>query len=412
MSENTRFLLDHARKLHQQTPLIDGHNDLPWRLRQEVQRALSKMDISAHQKTLHTDIPRLLEGGVGGQFWSVFVPAMLDDAEYVRATMEQIDVVHNMVDRYSNVFQLTVNSGEIENSFESGKIAALIGMEGGHSIGNSIAALRMFHKLGARYMTLTHDKSISWADSCTDAPRAHGLTEFGKEVVHEMNRLGMLVDLSHVSKQTMNAALDVANAPVIFSHSSARGLTNHPRNVPDDVLKRLPQNGGVVMVTFVPGFVSKSLYEWGLNRTGYKSLTNSPDYVHHWDYRSEDPVTESVTDDSDPVMKEWDERNPAPQATLKDVADHIDHIRALAGIDHIGIGSDFDGITSVPDGLEDVAKFHALTAELIRREYSDEDVQKILGRNVLRAMRGAEDVARTLQTLHSPSEVLHPPSHL
>ena len=368
------------------------------------------MDISTQQQKLHTDIPRLLEGGVGGQFWSVFVPTTLDDTDFVRATMEQIDVVHNMVDRYSDVFQLTVSAREIENSFESGKIAALIGMEGGHSIGNSIAALRMFHKLGTRYMTLTHDKSISWADSCTDAPRAHGLTEFGQEVVQEMNRLGMLVDLSHVSQQTMHATLDIANAPVIFSHSSARGLTSHPRNVPDDVLKRMPQNGGVVMVTFVPGFISRNLYEWGLNRAGYKSLTNSPDYVHHWDYRSENPATDSTTDAVDLVMKAWDDHNPAPRATLKDVADHIDHIRAIAGVDHIGIGSDFDGITSVPDGLEDVAKFHALTAELIRREYSDEDIQKILGRNILRAMRGSEDAARTLQTSRSPSEVLHSPT--
>ena len=388
LNEGTTHLIEHAKALHQRVPLIDGHNDLPWQLRAKANRALSKVDISQPQPELHTDIPRLREGGVGGQFWSVYVSTSLKGEEYVQATLEQIDVVHNLIRRYPETFQLALTADEVEGAFHSGKAASLIGVEGGHCIGGSLAALRMFYRLGARYMTLTHNKSIPWADSCTDSPRANGLTQFGREVVREMNRLGMLVDLSHVSAETMHASLDTAQAPVVFSHSSARALTGHPRNVPDDVLKRLSQNDGVVMVTFVPGFVSQDVYKWELEREGFKGLTNS------------------TVEPTAGAMKQWDEANPRPRATVTDVADHIDHIRGVVGVDHIGIGSDFDGVTSVPQGLEDVSKFPMLTAELIRREYSDEDILKILGGNVLRVMRQVEAAAQRLQGAHGPSEAL------
>ena len=388
MNEGTARLIEHAKALHQRVPLIDGHNDLPWQLRARANRALSKMDISQPQPELHTDIPRLREGGVGGQFWSVYVSTSLKRGEYVQATLEQIDVVHNLIRRYPETFQLALTADEVEGAFHSGKIASLIGVEGGHCIGGSLAALRMFYRLGARYMTLTHFKSIPWADSCTDSPQAHGLTQFGREVVGEMNRLGMLVDLSHVSAETMHASLDTAQAPVVFSHSSARALTSIPRNVPDDVLRRLSDNGGVIMVTFVPAFVSQDVHKWELEREGLKIMTNS--------------TGGSVSEE----MKRWDEANPRPRATVTDVADHIDHIRGVVGIDHIGIGGDFDGVTSVPQGLEDVSKYPMLTAELIRREYRDEDIMKILGRNVLRVMRQVEAAAQQLQQTHGPSEAL------
>ena len=385
-------LVERAKELHKRVPLIDGHNDLPWQYQKRVDRALSKIDIAQSQPDLHTDIERLREGGLGGQFWSVYVPTDLAPGEFVRATMEQIDVVYNMLRRYPETFELALTADQVERAFQSGKIASLIGVEGGQCIDNSIAALRMFYRLGGRYMTLTHNKNVAWADSCTDAPEANGLTDFGREVVREMNRLGMLVDLSHVSPETMDDALDVVDAPVIFSHSSARGLADHPRNVPDDVLKRVAENDGVVMASFVPGFTSQEVVEYEQRRDAedhrLKELPGSTE--------------ESVKDG----LSRWDEGNPAPRATVSQVADHIDHIRDVAGIDHVGIGSDFDGIQTVPEGLEDVSTYPVLTAELIRREYSDEDILKILGRNVLRVMRRVEAVAERLQAERGPSEAL------
>ncbi len=368
-------LMERARLLHRRVPLIDGHNDLPWQYRTRARRALSQIDIGVSQPQLHTDVPRLREGGVGGQFWSVYVSTDITGAAAVQAAMEQIDVVYNMVRAYPETFRLALTAAEVEQAFSDGRIASLIGLEGGHSIGGSLAALRMFHRLGARYMTLTHNRNTPWADSCTDEPVSNGLSAFGKEVVREMNRLGMMVDLSHVSADVMGDALDASEAPVIFSHSSARALASHVRNVPDDVLARMPGNGGVVMVTFVPAFVSQRVYDYELAR--------------------------EAAGDS---LAAWEKSNPRPAATLSHVADHIDHLRAVAGIDHVGIGGDFDGVAHVPEGLEDVSKYHALTAELLRRGYRDEEVEKILGRNVLRVMRDVEAVADG--SSRGPSEAL------
>jgi membrane dipeptidase len=386
---------DAASKLHESVPLIDGHNDLPWQYRETVKRKFSRLDVSQPQPQLMTDIARLRKGGVGGQFWSVYVPsdfAESGSSDAVPATLEQIDVVYELLRLHPETFELALTAGDVERIFASGKIASLIGMEGGHSIASSLATLRMFHRLGARYMTLTHSRNTPWADSATDDPVHDGLTDFGREVVREMNWLGMLVDLSHVSPATMHDALDTASAPVIFSHSSARALCDHPRNVPDDVLKRLPANGGVVMVTFVPGFVSQAVRDHDRKRDAergrLRDLAGS----------TEDSVREG--------LRVWDGANPAPRATLAQVADHIDHIREVAGIDHIGLGSDFDGITSVPAGLEDVSKFPDLTRELLSRGYRDGDIQKILGRNLLRVMRSVEETSARMRKERGPSEAL------
>ena len=357
-----------ARAIHKQTPLIDGHNDYPWALRGlDPGRDLSKAEISKPVPSLMTDIPRLRQGGVGGQFWSVYVPSTMIGKEAVRATLEQIDIVHRMTMRWPETFEIAYTADEIVRSFKAKRIGSLIGMEGGHSIDNSLATLRMMHALGAQYMTLTHSANLAWADASTDKPVLGGLSKFGEEVVREMNRLGMLVDLSHVSADTMEDALRVTEAPVIFSHSSARAICNVPRNVPDNVLQMVAKNGGVVMVTFVPGFISQAVADFDAKPAAERGNT------------------------------------PSPKATLSQVADHIDHIRKVAGIDHIGLGGDFDGISQVVVGLEDVSKYPDLTAELLKRGYKDDDVKKILGLNVLRVMRQVEKKASDLQKTRQPS---------
>ena len=374
-------LLARARALHKQTPLVDGHNDYPWALRENAKSDLDTLDITKPQPTIMTDIPRLRAGGVGGQFWSVYVPA--DNPSPVTATLEQIDIVHRMMRKYPDTFELALTADDVERVFKKGKIASLIGMEGGHSIDSSLGALRMFYRLGARYMTLTHSRNIPWADSATDTPALGGLSPFGEQVVQEMNWLGMLVDLSHVSPDTMADAIGVSQAPVIFSHSSARALNDVPRNVPDNVLQMMPKNGGVVMVTFVPGFLSPKVAAWGRLQTAEENRLKQQ--------FANDPAALKT------AMDAWTKANPAPRATIADAADHVDHIRKLAGIDHIGLGGDFDGITSVVEGLEDVSKYPALTAELLRRGYKDDDIKKILGLNVLRVFHEAEKVAGRLQ---------------
>ena len=382
-------LLERARALHKQVPLIDGHNDYPWAVRENAGRDVEKLDIRQSQPTIHTDIARLKAGGVGGQFWSVYVPAELQGQAAVTATLEQIDIVHRMMRKYPETFELALTADDVEQVFKKGKIASLIGMEGGHSIDNSLGALRMFHRLGARYMTITHSKNIPWADSGTDAAVLGGLSPFGEEVVREMNWLGMLVDLSHVSPDTMADAIRVSEAPVIFSHSSARALNDVPRNVPDDVLRMLPKNGGIVMVTFVPGFLSAKVADWNKRQAEETARL-----------QQQFPTDEAARKTA---LDAWTKSNPAPRATIKDTADHIDHIRKVAGIDHVGLGGDYDGITSVPEGLEDVSTYPMLTAELLRRGYKDDDVKKVLGLNILRVMRAAEKVAARLQAARPPS---------
>ncbi len=345
--------MERALRVLSTTPLIDGHNDLPWAIRQSE---TAPHDVEAPQHDLrgrtpfHTDLTRLAEGRVGGQFWSVYIPYEAVEEGAAKVQLEQIDIAHQVIDKYPDALELALTASDVETAFGRGRIASMLGMEGGHAIENSLGALRAYYAMGVRYMTLTHNGTLDWADSCCDEARHGGLSEFGKEVVREMNRMGMLVDLSHTSPETMNDALDVAEAPVIWSHADARGVRDHARNVPDQVLRRLPENGGVVMVTFVPGFLTSN-----------------------------------------------------DEATIADVADHIDHIADLAGVDHVGIGSDFDGIESTPVGLEDVSTYPALFAELSRRGWSDEDLAKLAGENVLRAWRDAEAVARRLQREREPS---------
>ena len=385
-------LLERARALHASSPLIDGHNDFPLAVRENAQHDFARLDIAGPQPSVMTDIPRLRAGGVGGQFWSVYVDAGLTGSAAVTATLEQIDIVYRMLRTYPETFELALTADDVERIFRAGRIASLIGMEGGHSIDNSLGVLRMFHRLGARYLTLTHSQNLPWADASTDVPAAGGLTPFGEEVVREMNRLGMLVDLSHVSPGTMEDAMRVSEAPVIFSHSSARAVTDVVRNVPDHVLRMMPEDGGVVMVTFVPRFISARVNAWNLA-------------IEAEDKR----LRGQFGGDSEAVregLAAWRKANPAPRATLADAADHIDHIRKVAGIDHIGVGGDFDGISSVPVGLEDVSTYPALTAELLRRGYQDDEIRKITGRNVLRVMRQAEAVSRRLQAERGPSTVL------
>ena len=384
--------LDRARALHKAVPLIDGHNDYPWELREKAHSDLDQLDLAQPQPSIMTDIKRLRAGGVGAQFWSVYVPGEMQGQTAVTATLEQIDIVHRMMRKYPETFELALTADDIERSFRKGTIASLIGMEGGHSIDSSLGALRMFQRLGARYMTLTHNVDLPWADSNAGKSPLGGLSPFGEQVVREMNWLGMLVDLSHVSPDTMKDALAVAAAPVIFSHSCARAITDHARNVPDDVLKLLPKNGGIVMVTFVPGFVSSKVSAWNRQQTAEESRLKA--------LTPTDAAAVKIGVDA------WTKANPAPRATISDVADHIDHIRTVAGIDHVGLGGDFDGITSVVQGLEDVSTYPSLTAELLGRGYKDEDVRKLLGLNMLRVMRAAEKASAALQKQRAASPMI------
>jgi membrane dipeptidase len=380
-------MLDRARRLLRDTPVIDGHNDYPWVIRENAGGDLAKLDLRQPQPRIMTDFARLASGGVGGQFWSVYVPSPppgTDAAIPVTQTIEQIDVVHRMVARYPDKLALALTAEDVEKSIRQGKIASLIGMEGGHSINSSLAVLRSMYRLGARYMTLTHSLNVPWADAATDTPKLDGLSPFGEDVVREMNRLGMLVDLSHTSPATMADVLRVTSAPVIFSHSSARALTDHARNVPDEILREIPKNGGIVMVTFVPAFVSEDVAAYGRRETAER-----------------DRLTKELAGNADAVTKAltaWRASNPAPRASLIQVANHIDHIRKVAGIDHVGLGGDFDGITSVVLGLEDVSTYPYLIAELLRRGYTDDDLKKLTGRNILRVMRTAETVATKMQS--------------
>ncbi len=383
-----------ALELLAEAPLIDGHNDVPWQYRARVDNRIDEIDLAADTSELdppmHTDIARLEAGRVGGQFWSVYVPPAYEGDEAVRIQLEQIDIAHRLIERHDEL-EFVTTADELERSFAAGRIPSMLGMEGGHVLNNSLANLRMFHRLGAIYLTLTHWQSHDWADAATDDPRHDGLNAFGKEVVREMNRLGMLVDLSHVSPATMHDALDVSEAPVIFSHSSAMGVTPHARNVPDDVLDRLPENGGVVMVTFVPSFVNEALRQWGANRSAERARLES---LHPGD-----------PDAVEAGMDDWLESNPEPRAELADVADHIDYIRDRIGSEYVGIGGDYDGITTLPVSLEDVSTYPALIAELVGRGYSDEELAGIIGNNALRVMREAEDVAERLQSERPASDV-------
>ena len=392
-------LVARARKLLDQVPLVDGHNDLPWELRQQAKSRLAAIDLRGDTrnltdpyKPLHTDIPRLRQGGVGAQFWSVYVPVRIQGGEAVQATFEQIDIVHRLARHYPEAFEVATTADDVVRIHKAGRIASLIGMEGGHSIGNSLAALRRLYGAGARYMTVTHSSNTDWADSATDDPKHGGLTRFGEEVIREMNRLGMLVDLSHVAPETMKKAMAVSAAPVIFSHSSARTLTHHPRNVPDDVLAMLPEDGGVVMVTFVPFFVSEELRLWDAEQDAAEARFKT--------------LYSGQPDEAKKQLEAWRSEHPQPKATLAQVADHIEHVRRIAGIDHVGIGSDFDGIPSTPVGLEGVETFPALLAELLRRGWTDAEVKKLAGENLLRVLRETEKVAARLQQEREPSEAL------
>jgi membrane dipeptidase len=373
-------LTDEARRLHLEALVIDGHNDLPWQLREKADLSFDKLDLTRVQKRIHTDIPRLRQGGVGAQFWAAYVPVETrKKGTAVHDTLEQIDVIYRMVQTYPDAFEMAYSADDIEHVHKAGKIASLIGVEGGHSIDNSLGVLRMYHRLGVRYLTLTHTENTDWADSATDEPAHHGLTPFGEQVVREMNRLGMLVDLSHVSADTMRHALRVSRAPVIFSHSSAYALAEHPRNVPDDVLRLTAKNGGIVMVNFYPGFIVPEGAR--LSRELYKVLPQMKAQ-----YPNEKDLAAAV--------EQWHREHPAPRGSVRTVVDHIEHVIKTAGSDHVGLGSDFDGINAVPVQLDDVSYYPYITQELLNRGYSKEDVLKVLGGNFLRVFRQAEEVSR------------------
>ncbi|GAA1477528.1 dipeptidase [Nocardioides aestuarii] len=366
-------------------PVVDGHNDLLWEARERAGYDFDRLDVGAGGTPTHTDLPRLAEGGVGAQFWSVYVPSRLPGADAVTATLEQVDAGHRMVERYGDRLALATTADEIEAAWRSGRIASLLGAEGGHSIDSSMGALRALFDLGVRYLTLTHNDNTPWADSATDEPEVGGLSPFGIEVVREMNRLGMMVDLSHVAATTMRAALDATEAPVVFSHSSARAVTDHPRNVPDDVLGRLAGNGGLCMVTFVPSFVSSACAEWDL------------EFRRQCAERGLDHL------DASEFGEEYKRTSPEPTATLDDVVAHVEHVREVAGIDHLGLGGDYDGTDRLPEGLEDVTGYPRLLSALADRGWSSDDLARLTCRNLLRVMRGVESAAADLRTRRTPS---------
>jgi membrane dipeptidase len=393
-----------VERVLKQTPLIDGHNDLPWEIRERNKGQLSTIDLKSDTSRLPpppdgaplmTDIPRLRAGLVGGQFWSVWVPTNIHGFEAVQTTIEQVDLVKRMAARYPADFAMAETAADVRRIHRSGKIACLMGIEGGHQINNSLAVLRQMYDLGVRYMTLTHVLDIDWADAATDAPVHHGLTPFGVTVVHEMNRLGMLVDLSHVSPETMRAALAATRAPVIFSHSSARAIVDHPRDVPDDILALVATNGGVVMVNFNPGYVSAARNQWDADRAAELARYSSPPYGG---------LYIGQPDRAKAALERWESEHPKPVTTVQQVADHIDHVRKVAGVDHVGLGSDFDGIPEGPEGLGAVDRYPVLLVELMRRGWSDADIAKVAGENVLRAMAEAERVSAKLRTTEAASE--------
>jgi membrane dipeptidase len=370
--------------------LVDGHNDMPWELRKSGSPTFNKIDIAQPQPAQHTDIPRLREGGVGAQFWSVWVPAdTAYDGSALATTLEQIELVRAMMDRYPEAFELALTADDIERIHAEGKIASLIGVEGGHSIEESLSVLHRLFDLGARYMTLTHSDTLSWADSATDEARNGGLGPFGEDVVREMNRLGMMVDISHVSIEAMHDAMRISEAPVIFSHSSARALADHPRNVPDEVLRKMPEDGGIVMVNFFSGFVVPQAAD---------------NYAERFELERQLREKYGDRDQARAEVQKWQARHPMPQGTIHIVIDHIDHIAKTAGVDHVGIGSDFDGVSVLPTQLEDVSCYPYITQGLLDRGYSDDDIRKILGTNLLRVMRAAEQVADQLKDDASADE--------
>ena len=383
-------------RILRRTPLIDGHNDLPEQLRENYGLSVAGLASGGDRraKPLMTDMARLHEGRMGGQFWSVYIPSEVTGDAAIRETLEQIDLVKRLVTAYPRDLALAGSADEIVRIHKAGKVASLIGIEGGHQIGGNLAALRQFYELGARYMTLTHFKNNEWADSATDDPEYHGLTDFGRTVVHEMNRLGMLVDLSHVSDDTMRDALEVSRAPLIFSHSGARGLDDHNRNVPDDILKLAAANGGVVMVNFYPGYVTDEFRRWNAEQAAAeargKSLFNG---------RPEQRAA---------ALAQWKQANPAPRVTVAQVADHVDYIARVAGYDHVGIGGDLDGIETAPEGLGSVSGYPLLFSELIRRGWSDANLARLAGGNVLRVMRAAEAVAASMKDEPPAMAVLQP----
>jgi len=384
-----------AREILRTTPLIDGHNDLPWALRQgyasDPYGVDLNTDLSASTR-LHTDIPRLRAGGVGGQFWSVYVPASLTPVEAAKATFEQIDMVKRLVGAHPDVFEIATTADDIERIHRSGRVASLIGMEGGYSIDDSLGLLREFYDSGARYMTLTHSVTTTWADSATDAPKWGGLSLFGEEVVREMNRLGMMVDLSHVSEDTMVDAMRVSDAPVIFSHSSARAVTDHARNVPDAVLRQMAEDGGVVMVTFVPGFVSEANRQWGADRAAEEARL-----------KSLNPGNPQAVRDG---LTAWTAAHVQPRAGLEDVIAHIQHVRDIAGVDHVGLGGDFDGVGSLPDDVDGVDAYPRILAALMARGWTEADIRKLAGENLLRVMRRVEAVAASKRSVRPSLAVL------
>jgi len=376
------------RDLLAEHPVVDGHNDLAWQARERVGYDWDRLDISRAGCPTHTDLPRLRAGGVGAQFWSVFVPATLQGDAAVTATLEQVDAIHAMTARYAADLALATTRADVERAWSQGRIASLLGAEGGHSIDSSLGALRMLHALGVRYLTLTHNDNVPWADSATDEPVLGGLSPFGREVVREMNRLGMLVDLSHVSADTMRDALEVAQAPVLFSHSSARAVCDHPRNVPDDVLARLADNGGVCLVTFVPKFVSPAVREWDLETRDAAEVAGVD--VH------DEPAYDAFVD-------ERTLSHPRPSATIDDVVAHCEHVRDVAGPRHVGLGGDYDGVDVQPVGLEDVSGYPRLLAALAERGWSDADLGALTGGNALRVLGEAERCSHEIARTRGPS---------